>query len=419
MNFERMVIGSLITDNYAVQGVMRLVSPADFGNPDYAECLRCIFDMSEQGQPIDVFTLSDALSNPKYLCNLSLDDLISILDNTASAANVEHYAERIRDEKKRRTVQSIGNMANEAESGAQAVDDALKQLMELSKTDSKTQHHINDGLNAVIAKMELISNGGLTYIPTGFIDLDAQLNGFTGGKLYVVGARPSMGKTALALNMMDAAEKSGCNALFFTMEMTQEEITDRMVCAAGSLNTKAKFDMQEDDWGKLTAGFNIMKDRNIMIDDGSGHNIQYMKNTIRTHAAKNENPIYFIDYLQLMRINGESRVQGIGEITREFKSLSKEVNAPIVLLSQLSRALEQRPDKRPVMADLRESGEIEQDADVIMFIYRDEVYNENSEAKGITEILVRKNRQGETGKVLLKTELQFARFNNLKYEGGY
>lgn len=419
MNFERMVIGSLIIDNYAVQGVMRLVSTADFNNTDYAECLRCIFDMSEQDQPIDVFTLSDALGNPKYLCNLSLDDLVSIMDSTASAANVDHYAERVRDEKKRRTVQCIGSMANEAESGAQAVDDALKQLMELSKTDSKTQHHINDGLNAVIAKMELISSGGLTYIPTGFVDLDAQLNGFTGGKLYVIGARPSMGKTALALNMMDAAEKSGCKALFFTMEMTQEEVTDRMLCASGSLNTKAKYDMQQEDWGKLTAGFNIMKDRNIIFDDGSGHNIQYMKNTIRTHAAKNENPIYFIDYLQLMRITGENRVQGIGEITRDLKSLSKEVDAPIVLLSQLSRALEQRPDKRPVMADLRESGEIEQDADVIMFIYRDEVYNENSDSKGIAEILIRKNRQGETGKVLLKTELQYARFKNLKYEGGY
>lgn len=415
MNFERMVIGSLILDNYAIQGVMLKVSPADFGNTDLGECLRCIYDMHENGKPVDEFTLTEALENPKYMCNIGLDQIADILANTASAANVEHYSESVRDAKKRRAVQCIGNLANEAESGAQAVDDALKQLMELNKEDSKTQSHINDGLNKLIERMEAISEGNITYIPTGFKDLDKQLNGMTGGKLYVIGARPSMGKTALALNMADAAEKSGCNALIFTMEMSSEEISDRFVCANGSLNTRAKFDMQDEDWGKLTAGFTLMKDRNFIIDDGSGHSLQYIKNAIRTHAAKNENPIYFIDYLQLMAIKGDDQVRGIGEITRELKGISKEIDAPIILLSQLNRSLENRPDKRPLMSDLRQSGEIEQDADVIMFIYRDEVYNEDTDQKGITEILIRKNRQGETGTVLLKSELQYARFKDLSF----
>lgn len=413
MNFERMVIGSLILDNYAVQGVMKIVSPSDFGNTEYSEVLRCIFDMSEQGKPIDVFTLSDALNNPKYISSISIDDLIEMLDNTASAANVDHYAERIRDEKKRRTVQCIGNMANEAESGAQAVDEALKQLMELNKEDSKTQFHINDSLNAVIANMEAIHSGAEAYIDTGFTDINKQINGFSGGKLYVIGARPSMGKTAIALNMADASEKAGCNVLIFTMEMDKKEIAERFVCANGRLNTRAKYDMQDEDWSKLTAGFNIMKDRNIIIDDGSGHKLQYVKNAMRTHAAKYEKPIYFIDYLQLMTIEGTDQVRGIGEITRQLKGLAKELDAPIILLSQLNRSLEQRPDKRPLMSDLRQSGEIEQDADVIMFIYRDEVYNEDTPEKGIAEILVRKNRQGENGKILLKSELQYARFANL------
>lgn len=413
MNFERMVLGSLILDNYAIQGVMKIVTPADFANSDYAEVLRCIYDMTGQDKPVDVLTLADALENPKYNCSLGLSGLTDIEANTASAVNVEHYAERVRDDKKRRTVQCIGNMANEAESGSQAVEEALKQLMELNKEDSKTQYHINDSLNGLIARMEAIHSGEQSHISTGFTDLDRLIYGFSGSKLYVIGARPSMGKTVLALNMADAAEKSGCDAFIFTMEMENEAITERLVCANGNLNTRAKYDMQDEDWGKLTAGFNMMKDRNIIIDDGSGHKLQYIKNAMRTHAAKHENPIYFIDYLQLMTIEGTDQVRGIGEITRQLKGLSKELDAPVVLLSQLNRSLEQRPDKRPLMSDLRQSGEIEQDADVIMFIYRDEVYDENSEQKGIAEILVRKHRDGETGTVLLKSELQYARFRDL------
>jgi replicative DNA helicase len=199
------------------------------------------------------------------------------------------------------------------------------------------------------------------------------------------------------------------------MEMPAEEITYRMICAATGLNTRAQNNMENEDWTKLTAGFSILKDKNLIIDDGSGRDIHHLKTSIRNHNAKHGQGFYVIDYLQLMTIKGENRIQGIGQVTRELKNLARELDVPILLLSQLSRGLEQRPDKRPLMSDLRESGEIEQDADVIVFIYRDEVYNENSEQKGITELIVRKYRQGETGTVRVSTQLQHARFVNLSY----
>lgn len=420
MNLERSVIGAMLLDNLCIELVKTKIGPGDFQNKNLSSVFRCICDLLEKDEGCDPLTVFDALQNPKYMCSLSLDDLLLIEEETPSAANVEHYAERLRDHAKRRLVQSLSSIAETSESGAEAVDEAMKQLISINQEEKRTQKHINDALNEVIARTERIfNNDGDEHIKTGLADLDAQIDGFADGGLYVLGARPSMGKTALALNFVNQAIFKDIPTMFFTMEMPSDEVTYRQICAAASLNTGAQKNMQEEDWPKITAGFNMLKDRPLIIDDGAGYTVDYLKNSIRTHAAKYDASFYVIDYLQLVRVKGENRVQGVGEITRELKLLAKSIKRPILLLSQLNRGLEQRPDKRPNMADLRESGEIEQDADVIIFIYRDEVYNESSQDKGIAELIIRKNRQGETGTVRVSSQLQYSRFANLSisYQG--
>lgn len=414
MNFEQSVIGGLLRNNLAIEGVKSIVSPDDFASAQLGQVLKAIYGLSEKGSPCDVLTVADELANPKYICTIGLSELADIEELTPSAANVESYAEGVRDNAKRRLVQRVSECANDAETGAEAVEEALKQLTSINSDQNNSQKHINDALMEVVARTEQIFNGDIDYIKTGLTDLDNQINGMSGGKLYVLGARPAMGKSALALNLVLNAIKENIATMVFSLEMPSDEVTYRLVCAAANLNTRAQNNMQEEDWPKLTAGFTILKDKPLIIDDSAGYTLSYLKNAIRTHASKHNKSFYVIDYLQLIRIKGENRVQGVGEITRELKILAKDIDRPILLLSQLSRSLEQRPDKRPIMADLRESGEIEADADVIIFIYRDEVYNENSEFKGVAELVIRKNRQGEIGTVRVKSRLEYARFENLE-----
>lgn len=416
MNYEQNVIGSLLLDGGIIETVRGIVSPADFHSSDLSECLRAVYNLSGESKPVDVFTLHDELQNKRYQTMINLEALAHMQDSTPSAANVEYYAERVRDDAKRRAVYRVSEAAKDAGTGAEAVDEALSALLSLNSEQKKNQIDINESLVSVIEKMELInSEEGELYQSTGLTDLDALIGGFEGGRLYVLGARPAMGKSALALNMALTAIKKNIPTQVYSLEMPHDEVTYRMICAVSGLNTRAKKNMDESDWPRLTGGFAVIKDKPLKIDDSAGYTVSYLKNAIRTHASKHDNSFYVIDYLQLMRIEGDNRVQGVGAITRELKILAKEIERPILILSQLNRGLESRPDKRPLNSDLRESGEIEQDADVIMFIYRDEVYDENSEQKGIAEIIVRKNRDGEIGTVRVKSELQYARFTDLAY----
>ena len=419
MNYEKSVIGSLLLDPRVIETIKGIVNPSDFGNQHLSEALRAIYELSEKGSPVDVLSLGEELGNQKYSTDMEVRHLCDIQDETPSAANVEYYAEQVRDGAKRRVVQSVARCANEADTGAEAVEEALKTLLSINTEQKKNQVDINDALISVInqteAKFDAMANGIELGLKTGLADLDDQIGGLEGGRLYVLGARPAMGKSVIGLNVALQAVKKGIPTVVFSLEMPTEEVTYRMICAASGLNTRAQNNMQDSDWGLMTAGFNVLKDKPLTIDDSAGYTVSYLKNSIRTHASKHDDSFYVIDYLQLINIKGDNRVQGIGQITRELKLLAKELNRPILILSQLNRSLENRPDKRPIMADLRESGEIEQDADVIIFIYRDEIYFENSEFKGIAELLVRKNRGGETGVVRVKSELQCARFSNLGF----
>tara|TARA_R110000851_G_scaffold173259_1_gene319617 strand:+ start:121 stop:1386 length:1266 start_codon:yes stop_codon:yes gene_type:complete len=413
MKFEGSVIGSLLINKSAIETVRGIVQPSDFFNVDYSEALRAIYNLADSDSPVDVFTLHDELQKDKYSCKMGRMDLSDLLDSVPSAANVEYYAERVLDESKRRSVHRVAEAANNADSGSEAVDEALKQLTELSKGKQNNQKDINESLMGVMEHVESIFNGELTGQSTGLKDLDDMLGGLFGGKLYIIGGRPGSGKTVLGINMILQAIKDDTAAQVYTMEMSHEEITLRMICALSGLNTRAKLDMQDHDWALLTTGFTLLKDKPLKIDDSGGYGISYLKNNIRAHSAKHDKSVYMVDYLQLMKTTNDNREAGIAEISRELKTLAQEIDRPILLLVQLNRGLESRPDKRPVSSDIRESGSIEQDADVIIMAYRDEMYNEDSEYKGVAELLVRKHRDGETGTVRVRSELKHSRFMDL------
>ena len=417
MKFERSVIGSLLINKSAIETVRGIVQPSDFMNADYSEALRAIYNLTDSDKPVDVFTLHDELQKEKYSCGMGLGDFGDLSDEVPSAANVEYYSERVLDDSRRRAVHRVAEAANNADSGSEAVDEALKQLTELSTGKKTNQKDINESLMGVMEHVESIFNGELIGQSTGLKDLDAMLGGLFGGKLYIIGGRPGSGKTVLGINMILQAMKDDTAAQVYTMEMSHQEITLRMICALSGLNTRAKLDMQDHDWALLTTGFTMLKDKPLKIDDSGGYGISYLKNNIRTHAAKHAKSVYMVDYLQLMKTTNDNREAGIAEISRELKTLAQEIDRPILLLVQLNRGLESRPDKRPVSSDIRESGSIEQDADVIIMAYRDEMYNENSEFKGVAELLVRKHRDGETGTVRVRSELKHSRFTDLT--GGY
>lgn len=415
MKFERSVIGSLLINRSAIETVRGIVQPSDFSNVDYSEALRAIYNLADGDNPVDVFTVHDELQKDKYNCNMGLGDLGDLSDEVPSAANVEYYAQKVLDDSKRRLVSRIADNAKTAESGAQAVEDTLKAMLEASSGQKDTQKDINESLMGVMNHVEAIFNGEIKGQSTGLKDLDGMLGGLFGGKLYIIGGRPGSGKTVLGINMVLQAIKDSTAAQVYTMEMPDKDITYRMICALSGLNTRAKFNMQDHDWALLTTGFTLLKDKPLIIDDKVGYGVSYLKNNIRAHAAKTDKSIYMIDYLQLMKVNGNDRQEGVAEISRELKILALEIDRPIILLVQLNRGLESRPDKRPVSSDIRESGSIEQDADVIIMAYRDEMYNENSEQKGIAELIVRKHRDGESGTVRVKSELQYSRFSDLSF----
>lgn len=417
MNFETSVIGSLLLDNSAVETVRGIVQPECFRNHDLSEVYRCILDLSDKNAPCDVLTVADELFNDNYTASIGLEQLSDIQDSTASAANVEYYAEQVADAHLKDKVRRLSGIADNCESGSDAVEKAIAELTQIGGNEAKTSAHINDALTETIQELDDIFNDNVAYIKSGIDQLDEKIHGFADGGLYVIAGRPAMGKSVLALNVALKAARENIPTKVYSLEMPKREVSYRLICSVSNLNTRSKYDMQEEDWPKVTAAFSVIKDLPLEIDDGSGYTISYLKNSIRMHAKKHGAGLYVIDYLQLIKVKGENRVTGIGEITRELKGLAKEIDAPIVLLSQLSRSLEQRPDKRPLPSDLRESGEIEQDSDVIMMLYRDEVYNESSDQKGVAEIIVRKNRQGETGTAYASSRLQFSRFDNLA--GGF
>jgi len=429
---EQSVLGGLMLDNQAWDRVSEKVVEHDF----YLRSHRLIFNamarLAEGNQPIDLITVSEALE-----ANQQLDDiggfayLGEIAKNTPSAANILAYADIVRE---RAVVRDMIGVAHDiADAGYDTQGRTAAELLDFAETKvfkiAEQRAKANEGpepINSILAKtidkidaLYRSPQNGITGVSTGYVDLDKMTNGLQPSDLIIVAARPSMGKTTFAMNLCEhAAITSDKPVLIFSLEMPSDQIMMRMLASLGRINqTKVRTGQLEDeDWARLSSAIELLNSKGKMyIDDASGLTPTEVRSRARRIAREHGGlSMIMVDYLQLMTVPGmsENRTLEIAEISRSLKALAKELKVPVVALSQLNRSLEQRADKRPVNSDLRESGSIEQDADLIMFIYRDEVYHEDTADKGTAEIIIGKQRNGPIGRVRLTFHGHFSRFDN-------
>ena len=429
---EQSVLGGLMLDNEAFDRVAEIVVSQDF----YTRTHRFIFEAMERlveaGQPIDLITISESLEKNNQLEGIGgFAYLGEIAKNTPSAANISAYAHIVRE---RAVVREMIGVANEiAEAGFNPEGRDSHELLDLAESkvfkiaEQRTKstegpQNIHTILEKTVDKIEELYQSpqdGVTGVSTGYSDLDKMTAGLQPSDLIIVAARPSMGKTTFAMNLAEhAAMTRDKPVVIFSLEMPSEQIMMRMLASLGRINqTKVRTgQLDDDDWARLSSTMGLLIEKGKMyVDDASGLTPTDVRSRARRIARDHGGiSMIMVDYLQLMRVPSlsDNRTLEIAEISRSLKALAKELECPVVALSQLNRTLEQRADKRPVNSDLRESGSIEQDADLIMFIYRDEVYNEDSNDKGTAEIIIGKQRNGPIGKVRLTFQGQYSRFDN-------
>ncbi|WP_111642765.1 replicative DNA helicase [Marinimicrobium alkaliphilum] len=430
---EQAVLGGLMLDNKRFDAVREVVSEVDFYRGDHKAIFRMMSILVEQSAPLDVITLSEELHRHDELERVGgLGYLTELAANTPSAANILAYARIVRE---RSTLRQLISVAQEIKKTSYSpagldADDLLqlaeKRMAEIAEDRPKEGGllGVNDLLKEAVARIDELFRSGddITGVTTGLADLDERTSGWQPGELIILAARPSMGKTALALNFVESALFSQKQpVLVFSMEMPSSALVMRMMSSVGRIDQGRirNGKLTEEDWPKLSAAVSKIKDRPLFIDDTPGLTPQEVRARTRRIAREHGNPsLIMIDYLQLMQVAGstEGRTQEISEISRSLKALAKEFSCPVVALSQLNRGVEQRPNKRPMNSDLRESGAIEQDADVILFIYRDDYYNEDSPDKGIAELILGKQRNGEIGTCRAAFIGKFTRFENLAPE---
>lgn len=434
---EQSVLGGLMIANDAWDRVADMVSDADFYRPEHRLIFRRMAQLTEASQPIDVVTLADALAHADELERAGgFAYLAEIARNTPSAANIRAYAVAVRERSSLRALiaaaQAIADSGfhPEGRNSSELLDDAERRITQITEERPKNggPEPVNPLLKRAVDRIDELFNSDsmITGVSTGFKDLDEMTSGLQKGDMVVVAARPAMGKTTFAMNLVEHAVMSGTKpVIVFSMEMPAEQLIMRLLSSIGRINqTKVRTGKLEDeDWPKLSAAISKLKDRPLFIDDTPALSPNELRSRTRRIAREHGNPaLIMIDYIQLMQVTGstDGRTAEISEISRSIKSMAKEFECPVVALSQLNRGVEQRPNKRPVNSDLRESGAIEQDADIIMFIYRDEVYNEESADKGIAEIIIGKQRNGPIGTARLAFIGKYTRFDNLalNYGGG-
>ena len=428
---EQSVLGGLMLDNNAFDDVAELVSDVDFYRRDHRLIFRAIAQLAEYRKPFDVVTLGEALDNAGILDESGGMAYLALLaKNTPSASNIKAYADIVRERSVLRQMIQVSNeiaesaFRPEGRSSTELLDEAERKVFNIAEQGSKGvgPQPIKQVLKAAVDRIDQLfkSDEKITGIPTGFADLDEKTSGLQGGALVIVAARPAMGKTTFSMNMAEnALIRTGKPVLVFSMEMPAEQIVMRMLASLGRIDmsrvTTGK--LEEDDWPRFSSAVSLLAEQKLFIDDSAGLSpVELRARARRVARDQGELGLIMVDYLQLMQVPGaENRVNEISEISRSLKGLAKDMNCPVVALSQLNRGLEQRPNKRPIMSDLRESGAIEQDADIIMFIYRDEVYNEDSEDKGIAEIIIGKQRNGPIGTVRLAFLGRYTRFEDLAH----
>ncbi|MFO1256970.1 MAG: replicative DNA helicase [Gammaproteobacteria bacterium] len=434
---EQAVLGGLLLDNAAWDQIAGKVNKLNFYRDDHRLIFQAISDLVSNDKPADVITVTEFLEKHAKLDQAGgLAYIGELAKNTPSAANIAAYAEIVHERAVLRDLISVG--AEIADLGfnpkglasREILDEAEKRVFEIAEQDSKGDgpENIRQIVSRTLDKIEerFQSKSSMTGMSTGFKDLDKLTSGLQPGDLVIVAGRPSMGKTLLGLNIAEHAAIRGHQAvLFFSMEMPGEQLAMRMLSSLGRIdqNKLRTGQLSSEDWTRITSAVTTLSAANLFIDESPGLSPVELRARARRLAREHEGGLglVVVDYLQLMRSDRfqENRTAEISEISRSLKTLAKELKVPVIALSQLNRSLEQRPNKRPVMSDLRESGAIEQDADLIAFIYRDEVYHEDSPDKGTAEILIAKQRNGPIGMVRLAFLGQFTRFDNFMSEQAF
>lgn len=430
---EQSVLGALMLSDEAWDQAAEVVTAEDFYRKDHRLIFKAIKILADESQPRDALTVAETLNRLGELEEAGGHAYLGeIVKNTASAANVKAYAEIVRERSILRQLirasYEISDSAYQPQGATsdQILDEAERKIFAIAEQQEKGNgpQALAPLLVKVMDRVEELfsSNDALTGLSTGLKDLDKQTSGLQKGDLVIVAARPSMGKTTFAMNLVENVVMNNKTALVFSMEMPADSIVMRMISSLGRIDqTRVRTGkLEEEDWGRFTSTVTLLNEKKLFIDDTPALSPTELRARARRVARDNGGKIdlIMVDYLQLMRVPGmeTNRVNEISEISRSLKALAKEMECPVIALSQLNRALEQRPNKRPVMSDLRESGAIEQDADLIMFIYRDEVYNPESQDKGTAEIIVGKQRNGPIGMQRLAFLGRYTRFEDLAPE---
>jgi len=427
---EQSVIGAIFLEPQALITASEILIPEDFYRIAHQKIFETMLSLSDQGQPIDVVTVTEELSAKKELEDVGgLSYLTELANAVPTAANIAHYA-KIVEEKAllRRLIRVATKIAEDGYTREDEVEtllaEAEKKVMEVAnRKNAGDFKHVKDVLVQTYDNIEQLQSrqGDVTGIPTGFRDLDSMTAGFQRNDLIIVAARPSVGKTAFALNIaQNVAIKARENVAIFSLEMGAEQLVMRLLCAEGNIDAQALRTgaLTTEDWSKLTMAMGSLSNSGIYIDDTPGVRVNEIRAKCRRLAQENGLGMILIDYLQLIQgsgKSGENRQQEVSEISRSLKALARELKVPVIALSQLSRGVEQRQDKRPMMRDIRESGSIEQDADIVAFLYRDDYYDKESENKNMIEIIIAKQRNGPTGTVTLAFKKEFNKFISIDW----
>lgn len=426
---EQAVLGAMMIKKEAITEVQEILRPEDFYRETHRLVYQAMMDLQDKDEVVDLVTLAEQLRKTEQLDKVGgLPFLTQLANAVPTAANVTYHAKIVREKAELRNLidaatEIAGSAYEDSENVDAIMDEAEKKILAVANRQSGGA--FESMKNIIMRTFEHIntlyeSKGGLTGLPSGFIELDKLTTGFQKSDLILVAARPSMGKTAFTLNIASYAGLHGYKVAFFSLEMSKEQLMQRMLCSEGGIDAQRlrKGELDEEEWNKLVAVADKLSQAPIFIDDTPGITVMELRSKARRLKAEQGLDLIIIDYLQLMQgrpsKNGsDNRQQEISEISRSLKALARELDVPLIALSQLSRSVESRQVKRPMLSDLRESGSLEQDADIVMFLYREDYYDKDTENKNITEVIIAKHRNGPVATVNLMFQKEYTKFRNL------
>lgn len=425
---EQSVIGAMIMDREAIVVASEIIYEDDFYNKQYGILFEAMIELNDEGKPVDLVTLQDRLKEKDVPSEVSsLEFVRDLITAVPTSANIRHYANIVAEKSTlRKLIRLNEEIANTCYAGKENLEIILeeteKKVFQLvQKRNTGDFVPIRQVVMNALSKIEQAgrNKGAVTGIPTGFIDLDYKTAGMQPSDLVLIAARPSMGKTAFVLNIAEhVAFKQNKSVAIFSLEMSKEQLVNRLLSLESRVESQhiRTGQLSDPEWEKLIESAGVIGKSNLIIDDTPGISISELRSKCRKYKMEHDLSMIIIDYLQLMSGSGrsDSRQQEISDISRSLKSIARELSVPVLALSQLSRAVEQRPDHRPMLSDLRESGAIEQDADVVMFIYRDDYYNHDTEKKDVAEIIIAKQRNGAIGTIELAWLPSYTKFANLQ-----